>query len=159
MDSPYFWQNLKWVFHLPDVVWTPNLPSCLQDFFTARAFSLLYRGQSQPFPHPEPLCFPRKLKKNPWGLTMYIFYKMSCFPLSVHILQKLYPFLMLPLLCEEKSHSPTQRKVAEGWFSTLLLHPRWALDSSSETCSGTVLRIAGRKGLTSGNPLPLHLEI
>lgn len=47
---------------------------------------------------------------------MYIFYKMSCFPLSVHILQKLYPFLMFPLLCEEKSHSPLKEKLPRADF-------------------------------------------
>lgn len=43
-------------------------------------------------------------------------YKMSYFPLSVHVLQKLYLFLVLPLLCGKEKFWKSQKLFAEDWF-------------------------------------------
>ena len=128
----------------------------LHDFFTARGYN--HKGEGQLVLPPDPLWFPRILNQEWWGLTIYAFYKMSYFPLSFHILQKTLSFLSVPTIWEKKK-SKKKKKVAEGWFPTPPQHLKWGSDAFSEMCPGTVLRIAGRKGLTPGNSLHLHLEI
>lgn len=73
-------------------------------------------------PAPGAPVLSQETDQNWCGLTIYAFYKMRSFPLSVHILQKLYFFLSVPTMWKRK------KKVAKGWFPTPFLHLRWGSD-------------------------------
>lgn len=114
MDSPYFWQNLKWVFHLPDVVWTPNLPSCLQDFFTARTFSLLSQRSKSALPSSWTTVLSQEAEKESVRFNNVYILQNELFSIIGTHFAKALSFLNVPTTMWRKKPLPHSKKSCRG---------------------------------------------